>query len=164
MYRLVPLLLFILTLSACDNFPQDARDTFNQINKNQVMRIGVVEYKPWAWRAGEDKAGGIEAIIISDFAQKMGAIPQWHFLPESEAIDLLKKYELDIVIGGLTESSPYKKNVALTRPYLETGQKKENRHVIAVPKGENRLLVALEKFLKGRRREIHARYQAEQKP
>jgi hypothetical protein len=76
----------------------------------------------------------------------LNAEVDWTVGPESEVLGALRKQELDLVVGGLTEDTPWKDRVALTRPYLETqitvgvppGQPTPNRIKgleVAVPSG-----------------------------
>lgn len=66
--------------------------------------------------------------------------------------EALKQGDLDLVVGGLTASTPWTDKAALTRPYAETtiGWGRTQKHVLAVPLGENAFLVTLEEFLSGR--------------
>lgn len=52
----------------------------------------------------------------------------------------IKKHQVDMIIGGLTDKNPWKKYYAITRPYYAG-------HVMAVPQGENLFLKNLEIFL-----------------
>ena len=61
----------------------------------------------------------------------------------------LKHGELDLVIGGLNDKTPWEKDAGLTRAYAESvdtrGQGR--KHVMLVPKGENAFLLELDRFL-----------------
>lgn len=143
----------LLALSGCERFPADPEKTLASIESRNTLRIGVIEQRPWAY--GEDDApAGLEVAVITDFAESLGVQPRWNFLSEAQAFEQLRNLELDLVIGGLTEASPRKKEAGFTRAYLRTGQAKRERHVMAVPKGENRFLTRLESFLKQHREKI----------
>lgn len=156
---MVRLALFVcfMILAGCDEYPKDAQGTLETVQSSQILRVGIIRHKPWAYQDGS-KPQGIEVEIVSGFAQSVNARPQWRFLSESQATENLKNYEIDLVIGGLTEDNPRKKEIGFTRSYLITGDDKKDRHVMAVPKGENRFITVLEKFLKARQSDIQKMY------
>ena len=45
-------------------------------------------------------------------------------------MEALEHFELDLVIGGITEQTPWEKRIGISRPYIET------HLVIAVPPGQ----------------------------
>jgi hypothetical protein len=47
---------------------------------------------------------------------------------------------MDVVLGGFEKKSNWKTQVGLTKPY-------DGKHVLFIPRGENRLLYQLEKFI-----------------
>lgn len=161
---MVRFLLFacLLILAACDDYPKDVKATLQKVQNHQALRVGLIEHEPWVVR-GASEPQGIEVEIITDFAQNLNAATHWTFLSEAEATEKLKNHELDLVVGGLTQDSPRKKEVGFTRPYLKTGGDKKDRHVMAAPQGENRFIITLEKFLKAHKSEIHKIYQREQR-
>ena len=81
--------------------------------------------------------------MVQELARELGARPQWRVGAESSLLEALEKRELDIVIGGLTASSPWVARVAFTRPY-EGGDAPS--HVLATSMGENAWLVHVERF------------------
>jgi hypothetical protein len=87
--------------------------------------------------------------LIEDFAAGVDAEVEWHDGGEESLIEELHRGGLDVVVGGLTEKSPWVSHAALTRPYVvvtsPTGSPEP--HVMATRMGENALLVALERFL-----------------
>jgi ABC-type amino acid transport substrate-binding protein len=151
----------VLIVTGCDDYPKDAKNTLETIKKSQIIRVGLIEHKPWAYKNGSNPYG-IEVDIASNFAQSLEVQPHWEFLSEAQAIEKLKHHNLDLVIGGLTQGSPRKKEVGFTRPYLKTGDQKNKHHVMAAPRGENRFITTLEKFLKARKSEIEKIYEEEQ--
>lgn len=160
MFRKAFLICLMFMLCGCDEYPKDPDNTFKNIQVNGVLRVGVIEHRPWAYEEG-GQPKGLEPHIISEFAQSLQVTPQWNFLSEAQATEKLKNHELDVVIGGLTVDTPRAKILGLSRPYLETGRDKKDHHVMAVSQGENYFLTTLEKFLKAREREIIAMYEGE---
>jgi polar amino acid transport system substrate-binding protein len=138
--------LFVLfaapAILAC-NFPHDADGTLSRIN-NGVMRVGVSGNEPWTAFSG-DSISGYEASIVGDLARQMHASIEVHSGAESTVLQQLHERKLDLVIGGLSNDSPWKQKIALTRPYHT--DKDGKQHVLALPPGENSWLVRVEEYL-----------------
>ena len=61
------------------------------------------------------------------------------------------------VIGGLRAPSPWKQQVAFTRPfYVDTLRPRKDEHVLAVAPGENAFLMRVESMLIARQAEVPA--------
>lgn len=130
-------------LFSCTDFPADPKNTLNDVT-NGVLKVGYSENKPWVFKT-QNGVEGIEAEMIKNFADSLHAKIEWINGTEEILFEMLEKNELDVVIAGLTNKTPWKsKKVGLTRPYRKEGKKK---HVIAVEQGENRFQVALEKYM-----------------
>lgn len=136
-------LLCCVLLAGCDAFPKDPEKTLSRIQESGRLTIGLVHNPPWvAIGAGK----GVEEKLVSGFARSLAVKPHWQVVDARQGFAMLDRGELDILIGGFLQSTPYKK-AGYTRPYLITKNDKPHRHVIAVRRGENRFLVTLEKFL-----------------
>jgi polar amino acid transport system substrate-binding protein len=83
------------------------------------MRVGVVESDPFVVSV-EGEPGGVEPRILERFAEELHAEIEWFPGSEEDLIGALEKRELDVVIGGLTATSPWSKMATLTHPYLTT--------------------------------------------
>jgi membrane-bound lytic murein transglycosylase MltF len=105
--------------------------------------VGYSESRPWVTKSG-NTPGGTEAELVRQFAQTLHARIEWHNDTEQNLFERLEKNEIHLVIAGLTDETPWKDKIGMTRPYREVGKKK---HVMAVAPGENAFLVALETFL-----------------
>lgn len=112
--------------------------------------MGATEAPPWIVREGEGR-GGIEAEILRAFAGELGARIEWVDGSESELAEALEKRRIDVLAGGLTHKAPWKKQGA---PSLAIVQAGKERHVLFVAKGENRLLLELDRFIARRGREL----------
>lgn len=153
--RLLPLLLVLLLipLTACD-LPRDPVGTLERV-RGDTLRVGVVASPPYLVRSGEGdglgaRAVGPEADLVRAFAGRIDAEVEWHWGSLDDHMKSLEAFELDLVAAGLTMTSPWKKNVGFTRPWKVEGKRK---HVLAVPPGENGMLVALEELIEARRRQ-----------
>ena len=130
--------------SAC-GIPHDPENSLDRIRQSGILRAGFTVHEPWVTADGSGAPGGPEAEIVSRFADSLGARVEWRQGSESELFEALERFELDIVIGGLTADNPAGPALGLTRGYVEHDGK---QHVIASAPGENRLLVALERAVR----------------
>ena len=148
------LLAVMIGLVGCSgHFPADPDGTLDRVSGGS-LRVGVSHQPPWTDTAGEnspDDPGGIEVQLIEDYAESIDADVDWHAGGEEQLIKLLSERELDVVIGGLTDSSPWSSQVALTTDYAESigVDGKTAKHVMAVQMGENAFMSSLERFLLG---------------
>jgi polar amino acid transport system substrate-binding protein len=106
-----------LALCACQ-YPRDPEGTLDSV-RGGTMAVGVVVDPPWAEFEGGE-AVGVEPSLIRAFADQLDADVEWVPGSESELVAAMSGYQLDVIIGGLDRSSPWAKEVALTRPYLDT--------------------------------------------
>jgi len=142
---------------ACTDLPRDPKGTLRQL-QSRPMRVGLVENSPWVVRSTEEPAG-VEVDLIRNFATQLGTTVEWRPGGEQEQLEALEHYQLDVVIGGFTDSTPWRKYVGLTSPYFEQTDgvpeySQPQKHVIAVPPGENALVKRLDEFLFTKRSEI----------
>jgi polar amino acid transport system substrate-binding protein len=147
-FRVLRACCCIATVSSC-GFPRDSEDTLDRVRGGQ-LRVGVTEHAPWV-TVHDDRMDGIEPRLIEELARGLGARAVWRRGGESEILEMLHRRELDIVAGGLTADSPWKGQVAFTRPYF-TDTATGRMRVLAVSPGENAFLVHVERFLAPRER------------
>ncbi|MFD4422450.1 transporter substrate-binding domain-containing protein [Agromyces sp. NPDC058484] len=144
-----------VVLSGCSiDIPVDPHGTLDRV-RDGSLRVGVSHNPPWTDITEGRSPSGIEPELIVQFAEELDAEIEWTEDGESTLAIALERGELDVVIGGLLENTPWTARAAVTRPYAETtgdGGRSE-KHVMLVRKGENAFLVELEEFLdrEGRR-------------
>ena len=148
-FLIIFFLLGLLLSFSCTNLPRDPKETLRQL-QSRPIRVGLVEHPPWVVRNGAEPAG-VEVELIRNFASQLGTTVEWHSGGEQEQLEALEEYQLDVVIGGLTDQTPWSKYVGLTSPYFE---EESSKHVIAVPPGENGFVKRLDEFLYTKRFEI----------
>lgn len=114
-------------LGGCD-YPRDADGTLDRI-RGGTMRVGVTENEPWVGLRGETPSG-VEVELVKRLADELDSQVEW--VPGSEAalVGALERRELDLVIGGLTKDTEWRRKVAITRPYVTT------RIMVGFPAGE----------------------------
>jgi polar amino acid transport system substrate-binding protein len=128
--RLTLVLLIAAIAAAGCQYPRDPDGTLNRV-EGGVMRVGVTEADPWVVLEGDRPVGGAEVELARRFAREVGARIEWVQGSEEELVDAAKEGQVDLILGGLTNKSRWKKDVAFTRPYVET------RAVVGVPPGES---------------------------
>jgi polar amino acid transport system substrate-binding protein len=127
--RTLVLLLAAIAVTGCQ-YPRDPDGTLNRV-EGGVMRVGVTEADPWVLLEGDRPVGGAEVELARRFARDLGARIEWVQGSEEELVDAAKEGQVDLILGGLTNKSRWKKDVAFTRPYVET------RAVVGIPAGES---------------------------
>src|SRR5829696_8655423 len=140
--------IFLAIATVCTTacgLPRDADGTLDRV-RNGTLRVGVAVDTPWVTDSG-GAAGGIEGWLAAEIARSLRARAAWVPGPHPRLLKELSERRLDLVIGGLEDSSPWSTEVALTKPYFE-------KHVVAVPLGENAWLVHVERELRARKPQV----------
>ena len=140
-------LAVLVAVPGCAAVPADPDGTLERVSGG-VLRVGMSQHEPWT-ALDDGERSGVEVRLIEEFAAGRDAEIAWQDGGEEALIGQLHRGELDVVVGGLTEKSPWVDQAALTRPYVVvTGPEgSPEPHVMAARMGENALLVALERFL-----------------
>ncbi|GAA4414063.1 hypothetical protein GCM10023148_09140 [Actinokineospora soli] len=126
----------VLLAAGCQ-WPRDAEGTLDRV-RGGVLRVGVVEDPPWTVVSDDGSVGGAEAELVRRLAERLSARVEWTEGPESTLVGALSHQALDLVIGGLSYSSPWTKDVALTASYFTSAQ------VVVVPAGAGDSVEGLE--------------------
>jgi ABC-type amino acid transport substrate-binding protein len=116
-------------LAAGCTYPADPDGTLDRV-EGGVLRAGV----------SPSPHSRAEMRLVERFAERLRARVEWVRDGEEHLVKRLEGGDLDVAVGGLTKTSPWKQHAALTRPY-------DGEHVMAAPLGENAWLVRLERFL-----------------
>jgi polar amino acid transport system substrate-binding protein len=123
------MLLAAVAAAGCQ-YPRDPDGTLNRV-EGGVMRVGVTETDPWVLLDGDEPTSGVEVELARRFARDLGARIEWVPGTEEELVDAAKEGQVDLVLAGLTTKSRWKKDVAFTRPYVET------RSLVGAPAGRS---------------------------
>lgn len=127
--------------------PADPYSTLDRV-QNGVLRVGVSENEPWVAVHEAGPPTGTEPSLITSFADQLGATVEWIDGSEAELVEALDQGELDVVLAGFVQDTPWIEEAAVTRPYTEVATADGiEGHVMVVRLGENGFLVALERFL-----------------
>ena len=138
----------VAVLAGCGiTIPADPDGTLERVSGG-VLEVGVASNPPHTVTDGEQPTG-IEVELAASFAEALDASIVWTEGSEQSLVQLLETGELDLVIGGISEQTPWSDRVAVTRPYapgvLADGS--TSGLVMLAPMGENAFLAALERHL-----------------
>jgi polar amino acid transport system substrate-binding protein len=123
------LALVLLTFVAGCQFPRDAGDTLTEV-RGGTLRVGITEHDPWV-AIETSEPSGVEVALVREFAAGLNAEVDYTQGNEEELVESLRRRDLDIVIGGITDRTRWKKEVGMTKPYLTT------HLVVGMPEGRS---------------------------
>jgi polar amino acid transport system substrate-binding protein len=109
---------FSLVLLTSCGLPRDPEGTLQRV-RGGTMRVGVIAHEPWTV-PGAGSPSGIEVDLVTQFAEEIDAEIEWFEGSEAELFGALEVRELDLVIGGLTSTTPWLQKAAITHPYFTT--------------------------------------------
>ncbi len=121
--------LLALTVGAC-GLPRDTEGTQERIQREGVLRAGLVRHEPWAYLR-DGKPAGPEVEAVEQLAATLGARVAWTVAPESELVHGLKEHALDLVVGGVSAKSPWVKELGAGQPFLTS------RLLVGAPQGQS---------------------------
>ena len=125
---LAALALLAAATSAGCQFPRDTEGTLKSLRDGGTLRVGVTEHEPWVSLAREEPSG-VEVGLVREFADRLGARVDYTPGSEEELVEALRRRELDVVVGGISDLTRWKKQVGMTKPYLTT------HLVVGLPEG-----------------------------
>jgi hypothetical protein len=146
----------LLLLTGCSgSFPADPDGTLDRVS-GDVLRAGVTANPPWTEVEPGAPPSGTEVELVTEFAESVGARVEWTNGSEEDLVGRMGDAELDVLVGGFTGASPWTDQVAMTTPYTTVPDEHgaPEGHVMAVPLGENAMLVRLETFLLTEHRDV----------
>ncbi|GGE99632.1 transporter substrate-binding domain-containing protein [Mycetocola zhadangensis] len=139
----------VLSLTGCaSQFPADPDGTLERVTGG-TLRVGLSPNGNWADMTDGGEASGIEVTLVEEFADTIDAEVVWTEGGEEKLFTDLAAGRLDMVIGGLTDTTPWSEKAAITKPFdqVTTDDGATRKHVMAAAMGENAFLVELERFL-----------------
>ncbi len=141
--KIILFFLFIFTLSfsliSCNDYPKDPRDSWKNV-QTEGLKVGVVNNPPFT-SVENDSFDGSEVKMIREFANNNKVQVKFEKGNETDLIDKLEHFKLDVVIGGFTKKTLWKKKAGPTVMY------DKEKHIFLIPKGENKLLTHLDRYL-----------------
>lgn len=142
------LLAGLLVLGGCAEYPRDPEHTTDRVESG-VMRVGVIHDPPFVRLRGPGEPRGPEVALAQALAQSLDARVVWVLGGQDELLEDLEHFRLDLVVGGLSPQSPWQQRIALVRPFKTRGEHGLVPRVAAVPPGENRWQLRVERFTRG---------------
>lgn len=105
MVRRTALALVLLVVAACDDvaFPQDPDGTLDRVIATGRVRVAAVDHHPWVVWDGRSSPGGAEARLTEAFARGLDATVEWRRSSAFDALEALKRGDVDLAIGGFTK-------------------------------------------------------------
>jgi ABC-type amino acid transport substrate-binding protein len=151
--RLLLLVATVVLLAGCgtsllpDDFPADPDGTLDRVRADGVVRVGASPRPGWV-EVGDGDPTGREPRLVEAFAESLGADVEWTVTGEEDLVRLLEEGEIDLAVGGFTDTNAWVDKVGLTRSYAEVEVAGTTEaHVMMVPMGENALMSRLERWL-----------------
>lgn len=138
----------VLALTGCSQkIPLDPEGTLDRVS-NDTLRIGLSPHEELVEIEGTSYRGS-EVELAKNFAQSIGAKPEFIVGGEESLVKKLEADQVDLVVGGISSKTPWSKMVGMTRPYTQVIDEKGKKEklVLLVPPGENAFLGELEYFL-----------------
>jgi ABC-type amino acid transport substrate-binding protein len=138
-----------LLLAGCSLLvPSDPEGTLDRVDGG-TLRVGVTHNPPWTEVGDAAEPAGSEVELAREFAAEWDADVAWSIGSEEALVGDLERGDLDLVIGGITDETPWAEQAAMTVPYAEADgpDGRPERHVMLTRLGENRFLFELERFL-----------------
>ena len=135
-----------LALTGC-GIPKDPDGTLDAAVERGILTVGASHSKPVLVVDG-DEVSGPEAELIEAFAAAHAMTVEWVPGGEEKLVRMLEHGDVDLVVGGLTDKSPWESKMGLTRPWAEDTDEygEPIKRVVGAPLGENALISALERF------------------
>ncbi|MET1051278.1 MAG: transporter substrate-binding domain-containing protein [Mycetocola sp.] len=146
--QLAVIFLLAVGLTGCGSgFPADPDGTLDRVTGGN-LRVGISANGEWTRVTDDGGPSGTEVELVESFADTIDADIAWVVGGEEGLFTRLEDGDLDLVIGGITDETPWVDRAAITKPYIEVSTSAgPERHVMAAAMGENAFLVELERFL-----------------
>jgi len=148
MRAILALAAALLLLTGCGiSIPSDPDGTLDRVT-GATLRVGVSPNDGFSV-VDDGEVTGSDAELVEGFARSIDADVVWVVGAEEALIRDLEHGDLDLVIGGITDATPWTEQAGMTRPYQEFVDQHGTTHklVMLVPMGENAFLTALERYL-----------------
>lgn len=134
------------TLAGCGmSIPADPDGTLDRVSGGE-LRIGASP-DPGLVDVESSTPTGPLPDLAEKFAATLDAEPEWTVGSEETLVGMLEAGDLDLVIGGFTEKTPWIDKAGITRGYSGIEGADGRKIVMVVPLGENAFLADLERFL-----------------
>lgn len=139
-------LLVAGALSGCGlTVPADPYGTLDTVTGGE-LRVGATS-EPGLVDVSTPTPTGPLPELATAFAETLDADTTWSVGSEETLVGMLETGDLDLVIGGFTDETPWVEHAGATRGYKGIDGAGDRSLVMLVPPGENAFLSDLERFL-----------------
>lgn len=133
-------------LAGCGiSVPTDPDGTLQSVSGGD-LRVGISADQGLADVSGDAPTGPLVE-LVEDFGESLDAEVEWTIGSEETLVVMVEEGDLDLVVGGFTEQTPWVDRVGVTRGYDGIEGAGDRPIVMFVPLGENAFLTELEEFL-----------------
>ncbi|MFB4350847.1 hypothetical protein [Microbacterium sp. CR_7] len=140
-------LLLSTALAGCGlTIPTDPDGTLTSV-RDAELRVGFSPDPGLITSDGSGDPDGSLPELVSGFAETVDADVDWTEGSEETLVGMLERGDLDLVVGGMTDQSPWIDRAGMTRGYPGIDGADGRSIVMLVPLGENGFLSALETYL-----------------
>lgn len=134
------------SLAGCGmSIPTDPDGTLERVTGGE-LRIGASADPGLVNVEGTSPTGPLPE-LAEGFAKRLDAEPEWTVGSEETLVRMLESGDVDLVIGGFTEKTPWIDKAGLSRGYSGIAGADGRKIVMLVPLGENAFLSDLERYL-----------------
>lgn len=134
-------------LAGCGvSIPNDPDGSLDRIDGG-TLHAGASLSEGLIREADDGTPNGSLVDLVEDFAEERDATVDWTIDSEETLVGMLESGDLDVVVGGMTDQTPWTDRAGVTRGYPGIDGSDGRALVMLVPLGENRLLSSLEEFL-----------------
>lgn len=135
-----------VSLAGCGmSVPTDPDGTLDAVVGGE-LRVGVSP-DPGLVEDDDDSPSGPLVDLTTEFAETLDTRAVWTVGSEESLVGMLESGELDLLIGGFTDQTPWVDRAGVTRGYSTIEGGDGRSIVLLVPLGENAFLTELETFL-----------------
>ena len=133
-------LLFLISLASCGDYPRDPEGTLDRVRGERSFRVGLVA------PLGTGRREAIVDNLLQRVARASAASPRLEVGEMEPLFDRLEQGELDMVVGRFEAKSPWTRYVSFGPPLRVEKQGKTEFHLTAAMRnGENAWITLVER-------------------
>ena len=136
--------LIVALLAACD-LPRDPAGTLNRVTGGR-LRVGMVAAENAA-DPGHAAMARADRDLVEGLAREVRASPVWTHASAEALFLALERREIDLVAGGVYGDTPWAGRIGLSNPVGSHAGEPDAERRLAVPPGENRWLLTINRFI-----------------
>ena len=114
---LIPLLII---LAGCNHLKPEA--LFSSLTGPEKLKVGITSDAPPLAYKKNDTLTGLETKFAAGLARSVGKTLELIELPRQRLAQALMDKKIDIIMSGLTAATAQEQNLAVSTPYLTSGQ------------------------------------------